>query len=275
MNKYSQLTNEIIDAGITSLDKYTFVSTGLNSLKSQLNNPSAPLTVTTTNNEPFKDKEKPVTFRMNTTGNIYYASTSDKIKDETRDLFNSVSVLFSAMTTAMTNAKKSLFDYDSWSKMIGSSGYFVEVSKFKSTIIIKKNQLSINTQIIQRLIPGLTTGNSLEIAKNVLEALNGEYKNSKTKADEKLGHLLFICEELFGAPSVHVRLFYGSKKSHSSILKTPCVSTAKEEFNQVQEANTFMFVDPDIIAQFASKFQKQPKEYEDLIKKLESSLQTK
>ena len=205
---------------------------------------------------------------MNQTGNIFYSTTSDVLQVETKKLFDSVTVLFAAMTKALREKNKDLFDYASWSNIITKSGYFVEVQKFERTLTIESNSLAINTQIIQQLLPGLTSGNSLEIAKNVLNAINGEYKSSKMNDASKLGHILFICEELFGAPSITVRLFFITKKSHEKITSSPCHKTISQSFEQMQEANTFLFVSPDTIAEFAGKFGDTPEAYNNLIKKL-------
>ncbi|MFQ8718650.1 MAG: Zygote formation protein zyg1, partial [Enterobacter hormaechei] len=112
--------------------------------------------------------------------------------------------------------EKSLFDYDTWRSVIGKSGFFVEVQKTRNMMTIKNSGVTVNTQIVQQLLPGLTSGSAMEIAKGVLSAVNGEFQASERAEEAKIGHLLFICEELFGAPSVTVRVFFASKKSHST-----------------------------------------------------------
>ncbi|MFQ8718651.1 MAG: hypothetical protein ACLR9W_13555, partial [Enterobacter hormaechei] len=44
------------------------------------------------------DIEKDAQFRMNQTGNIFYVSTSPELTEKTKKLFDSVKVLFAAMT---------------------------------------------------------------------------------------------------------------------------------------------------------------------------------
>lgn len=256
--------NSFVDGGQTTLDNYNFTSTEFNQLK----HPSHRLMA----NDSNGDEEEKVRFRMNQTGNIFYATTSQELQKETKNLFDSVTVLFAAMTKAMAEKGFSLFNYDKWSALIGKTGYFVEVQKFQKQVNIKSGSLSVDTQIVQQLLPGLTSGSSLEIAKNVLSAVNGEFAASKEDEKIKIGHLLFICEELFGAPSVTVRLFFASKESHKTITSSPCHKSVSTSFEQLQEANTFLFVSPDTIAAFAKKFGEQPEEYTNLIERLKNLL---
>lgn len=186
------------------------------------------------------DIEKDAQFRMNQTGNIFYVSTSPELIEKTKKLFDSVTVLFAAMTAGLNACEKSLFDYDTWRSVIGKSGFFVEVQKTRNMMTIKNSGVTVNTQIVQQLLPGLTSGSAMEIAKGVLSAVNGEFQASERAEEAKIGHLLFICEELFGAPSVTVRLFFASKKSHSTFTNSPCHKSVSTTFEQLQEANTVM-----------------------------------
>ena len=214
------------------------------------------------------DIEKDAQFRMNQTGNIFYVSTSPELTEKTKKLFDSVTVLFAAMTAGLNACEKSLFDYDTWRSVIGKSGFFVEVQKTRNMMTIKNSGVTVNTQIVQQLLPGLTSGSAMEIAKGVLSAVNGEFQASERAEEAKIGHLLFICEELFGAPSVTVRLFFASKKSHSAITQSPCHKSVTTTFEQLQESNTFLFVSPDTIAKYAKLFTEQPEEYTNLIGRL-------
>jgi hypothetical protein len=253
-----------VDAGTAVLEGHHFVSEELN--KKRL----IPLTMLlgTADGEPEGDKEKGVQFRLNQTGNIFYSMSSRELQGETKKLFESVTVLFAAMAKALASKNKTIFDYDAWGKIIAKSGYFIEVQKFQKTLSLKSGSLTIDTQVIQQLIPGLTSGSSLEIAKGVLNALNGEFKKEEAVEKTKLAHILFICEELFGAPSVTVRLFFASQESHKAMTSTPCHKTTSVSFEQLQEANTFLFVSPRTIAEFAGTFGDFPDEYNKLIGKL-------
>ncbi|MDG1315616.1 MAG: hypothetical protein P8P29_08860 [Flavobacteriaceae bacterium] len=252
-----------VEAGRESLSEYTFVSEELNRKRG-----NQPKLMRSSEEQEGGDSEESVHYRMNQTGNIFYSTTSQSIQDKTKEMFDSVSVLFAAMTAAMAKNDKDLFDYDAWGKLIRGTGYFVEVSKLEKTLTIKNNSLSIDTQIIQDLIPGLKSGNSMEIAKGVLSSISGTYAAGGSHETSKFGHILFICEELFGAPSVTVRLFFGSKDSHTKVTSSPCHSTTSVTIEQKQEADTFLFVSPDTIAEFASTFGDHPQAYTDLIDKL-------
>jgi hypothetical protein len=260
----------LVDAGSMSLNEYTFVSEKLNEQKA--NYSSAYIVKPSDDDKPDLpgDTEMPVKFRMNVTGNIFYSTTSPALDDETKKLFESVTVLFAAMTKAITSKGKDLFNYDVWSEIISKSGYFVEVTKFIKTISIKNSALTIDTQIINQLLPGMITGSSLDIAKGVLSSINGEFKKDTTNDSAKIGHLLFICEELFGAPSVTVRLFFGTKQSHANITSSPCHKTSSTSFVQNQEANTFLFVSPVSISQLAENLKITDNAYDDLVNTLSS-----
>jgi len=222
------------------------------------------------------DSEQSVLFRMNQTGNIYYATTTPQLNEETKKLFDSVTVLFTAFTKALRDNGFTLFDYEAWTNLIGKSNYFVEVQKFQKNLEIKSGTMSIDTQIVEQLLPGLT-GSSLGIAKNILSALSGEFASSSADEETKIGHILFICEELFGAPSVTVRLFFASKKSHKETISNPCYKATHTSFEQLQESNTFLFVSPDTIAEFAAKFdpEKVPEDFNNLIKHLSDLIKPK
>lgn len=259
----------LVDAGTTGLARHSFASPTLNEqrLKYTTRNASLMAAGVDGDDKPT-DEETGVKFRLNQTGNIFYSTTSDVLQEDTKKLFDSVTVLFAAMTKALADKGKSLFDYDAWSSMIGKSGYFVEVQKFERNLVIEKNSLTIDTQIVQQLIPGLVSGNSLLIATSVLNAINGEYKSEKMTDSSKLGHLLFICEELFGSPSITVRLFFATKSSHTAITASPCHKTASTKIEQTQQANTFLFVSPETIAKFAGQFSETPDAFTDLITRL-------
>lgn len=262
MNKLSDIEKSIytfVDAGEITLNNHNQLlkSAGSSSMNLQANN---------------SDEEESIKYRLNQTGNIFYAITGNTLQQETKELFDSVRVLFAAMTKAMSDKGISLFDYDKLSRIITGSGFFVEVQKYQKTLKIKSGSLEVNTQVVQQLLPGLKTGSSLEIAKNVLSAIDGEFSASKENETFKFGHLLFICEELFGAPSVTVRLFFASKESHKTLTSSPCHKSVSTSFEQLQEANTFLFVSPDNIAKYASKFGQHPEEYENLIEQLKSLL---
>ena len=271
---------EFEEAGSVPLANHSFVSEKLNEMKGKtLSQPERTVLLGEEPSQNTGDSEANVQFRLNATGNIF-TSTSNKdgqVSDEAKDLFKSVTVLFSAMTKAMHDAGKDLFDYSSWTDLIGRSGNFVEMSKFQQTLEIKSSELSIDTQVVQQMLPGITSGSSMDIAKSVLSAINGKFGESSTDEDTKFAHLMFINEELMGSATVTIRLFYASKKSHVAMTKSPCHKTVSKTFSQDQEANTFLFVDPDTIAKYAGKYDpdNQPESYKKLIDSLSKLISDK
>src|SRR5580698_10488765 len=258
--------NAFVDAGSVPLPDYVIISEALNKQR------ASPRALRAAPDGPPRDIEQTVAFRLNQTGNIFYAITSKELAQDAKDLFASVTVLFAAMTTALSKKKKDLFDYDAWGDIIRQSGFFIEVEKFSKELTIEDHSVTIDTQIVQQLLPALKEGNSMEIAKGVLSALNGKYSVNTFKEDSKFGHLLFICEEIMGAPSVTVRLFFATKKTHQVLTGSPCHQSASKKFEQSQQADTFLFVDPATIAKFAGKFATASTEYASLIDKLASTI---
>lgn len=254
--------NTFVDAGSTPLPQYAFVSEALNTRR------ASPRAFAAAPDQP--DSEASVQFRLNQTGNIFYATSSKELAQESKDLFNSVTVLFSAMTAALSKKGKDLFDYDVWGSVIKQSGFFIEVQKFQKELTIENNSVTIDTQVVQQILPGLKSGNSMDIATSVLSALSGKYSVDKFDAKSKFAHLLFICEELFGAPSVTIRLFFASKESHKLLTSSPCHKSASSKIVQTQQADTFLFVDPKTIAKFSAQFAASNPDYEALIAKLQT-----
>lgn len=225
--------------------------------------------------EPDGDDELKVHFRLNATGNVWYATTTkaDSLNESTRDLFDSVQVLFAAMTKAMAEANKNLFDFDDWSKLIRKSGFFIEAGKIQKTISIKATTVTVDTQVLQQLLPGVQKAPSaMAIGKDILSAINGEYGGRQQKATAKMAHLLFICEEIMGASSVSVRLFYADSKQMELMTKSPCHKSSTTSYEQDQRIDTFRFVSPEQIARYAKKFKDEDQDYLDLVKRLKDAL---
>lgn len=259
-----------INAGYSTLEEYEAASKNLR--------PKRQLRAVAFSEESVEsggDGELRVNFRLNATGNIWYSTTSkdESLSTETKALFNSVSVLFSAMTKVMAEANKSLFDFDDWSKLIRKSGYFIEAGKVQKHISIQATTVSVDTQILSQLLPGIDKAPSaMQIGKDILSALNGEYGGMQKKEDAKMAHLLFICEEILGDASVSIRLFFADSKQMELMTKSPCHKSSTESYEQEQRIDTFRFVSPEQISKYAKDFEKDDPAYLELIKKLKDSL---
>lgn len=267
-----------VDGGAADLKTHNFVSGALNEKRQSASKASAEnlafIADDAGNPGPEGDSEQKVSFRMNTTGNIFYSTSSEKITEETKNLFDTVAVLFAAMTRAAALKGKSLFDYDVWSKMIANSGFFAQVQDFSCDLEIKSHSISIDTQIVQELLPGIKDGTqTMAIAKSVLSALNMQMSKDTSNESTKVAHLLFICEELFGAPSVTVRLFYATKQTHTEITKTRCSQTTNVDIHQTQQADTFLFVDPQKIAAQIGGLSTDQQAYNDFIDKIAANIE--
>lgn len=267
-NPTPEKISAFVDAGSANLAKHKFMADNLNVLKARQPAPVMATGLLGDSPEGDGDGEMPVNFRLNQTGNIFYSTTSPVLQEQTKKLFDSVTVLFSAMTKALSEKKKTIFDYDAWSSIVAKSGYFVEVQKFEKFLVIENSALSIDTQMVQQLLPGLKSGSSMEIAKTILSAFSGTFSSGKVDEKTRVGHMLFICEELFGAPSITVRIFYASKESHTSVTASPCHRRTNTKIEQLQQANTFLFVSPEAIAEFAEKFDVKTPAYQNLVNEL-------
>lgn len=222
-----------------------------------------------------KDTEKKVYFRVNATGNIMYSTTTDgEVSDKAKDLFDSVSVLFAAITAALAQHGKKLMDYEAVSTLIRKSGYFIHNREFFQHTTIKSSSLSLDMQLIGNLLPGLTGGSSLKIMQEVLSSISGTYGASDSKESTKLCHLMFICEDLFAAPNVSVKLYKADKEQMEKVTESPCHKTVRREIELTQHGDTFMFVDPARIRKFAKDYDpnNRPEAYDDLIQSLAGHL---
>lgn len=259
-----------VEAGHENLRSYKFASNALNPV---IHNNAVTAVVAAA--APEGDDELKVHFRLNATGNVWYATTTkaNSLGEDTKELFNSVLVLYAAMTKAMAEANKSLFDFDEWSKMIRKSGFFIEVGKVQKHLSIGSATISVDTQILSQLLQGIDKAPSaMQIGKDILSALNGEYSGKSKKEDAKMGHLLFICEEIMGASSVSVRLFFADSKQMEVMTKSPCHKSTSESYEQEQRIDTFRFVSPEQISKYAKKFKVDDPDYLALVQKLRESL---
>ena len=89
-------------------------------------------------------------FVFNETGNIMMSTTdltNDTIEQSVKDVFAEVSVFFGAMTKAMDQKDKSLFDYEALDAIISNSGCFVKVT----SETVKYNTSSTGFYLVQNL----------------------------------------------------------------------------------------------------------------------------
>lgn len=176
-----------VDAGKAPLDNYLFVSPELEEKHRGLMVLDCAI-----------DTEKHALLRINQSGNILFVLTSAELTIRTKKLFASVAVLFAAMSSAMNQSGRSLFDYEAWRSLMGKSAFFVEVQKNRNILTIKNSGVNVDTQIIQQLIPGLSSGSAMAIANGVLRAVKGEFQATERDENAKRGHLLLSVKSFTG-----------------------------------------------------------------------------
>lgn len=221
------------------------------------------------------EDENMVLFRLNLTGNIFYATTSrlDSLNEETHDLFEAVMVMFAAMTKALAEEGRSLFDFHDWSRLLNRSGFFVQVDTVKKPLTILANDVTVGRQILTQLLPGIEKSQmATAIGKEVLGALSGEYLSGKGKGGLRLGHLLFMCEEIMGVSSVSIRLFSADLDQMAVMSAVPCHKTSPVAYSQVQRVDIFQFVSPGQVSQYAKDLREDNEGYHALVDDLRKSL---
>ncbi len=221
------------------------------------------------------EEEELIHFRVNVTGNLWYATTSrlDALGKEAHDLFEGVMVIFAAMTKALAEEGKGLFDFHDWSKLLHKSGFFVQSDTLVKPLAIHANTLPVSSQILTQLLPGIDKSQmATAIGQEVLSAMSGEYANNQHKEGASVGHLLFVCEEVFGTPAVSVRLFSADGNQMRKMLQSPCPRTSSVSYEVDQRIDVFRFLSPAQISQFEKTFKEDADGYLSLVESLKKSL---
>lgn len=209
-------------------------------------------------------------FVFNETGNVMVASTdskSDAIQQSVRDVFNEVSVFFAAMTKAISQTRNpkalpnqspyySLYNYDALEAVIDGSGYFVHVNEEDIQYHTESVGVTFSKELFEAIL-GLASGSgalafaSAMIASMGKEGLNIEYQNgSRTN---KVANIVFVCEYLLGMPIISALVVSVDAAQAAMHLKVgPCFSTNKTRTEITAHKDTYMFVTPAFIKQYAS-----------------------
>ncbi|PSU34609.1 hypothetical protein [Photobacterium lutimaris] len=193
---------------------------------------------------------------FNQTGNILISTTvdgSDEISQDTQATFEQVSVFFMALTAALSNTGKSLYDTSSIKKVIDSSKLFVNVTTEDLSIKLSSSGVNFSKELIESVL-GLATGDDLPFAAGMINSIgNAGLSLSSKSSDENqnVGTIIFVCEHLLGMPIVSALLIETTTaESAKAFSAKPCISG-----NKLVEAisitkNTFMFVPPTVIEKF-------------------------
>lgn len=197
-------------------------------------------------------------FVVNATGNLYVATTlsspdtPQNISQEAEEAFGQVSVFFAALTKAMSDSGKSLFDYDALNKLIKGSGLFVNVTKSEVEFESSSWGVTFSNQLIQTLL-GLS-GNLAAITQSLRSLISSvgkeglSVKGDKSHEASKVGTIVFVCEYLMGAVSITPIVFSIDKKKNASALKVgPCFNAEAEKTKFNIDKEVHLFVPPKFI----------------------------
>jgi hypothetical protein len=222
----------------------------------------------------------PKNYTFNATGNILVSSTAESLGDdpEAKSLFKKAAVFFAATTAALDKKGKTLYDYDAINAIVSSSGLFVAVHREDRTLDYMDTKVAIDTAIVKSalsaMVPGIgTAAGSIDIAKTVLGHMGDQiqlYAEAK-QATKKVGHLLFVVENLMGMPLVSASIFNIDQKQGSIATKSNCHQQSSSLFQFKYHQDIYLFVDPDYIATAGDLDAKSP-EYQALIDKLASAI---
>lgn len=238
------------------------------------------------------NKEVDKFWTLNQTGNIMVSSTVQnelELKEACVKEFQKVAVLWDAISTAIVRhsreeAQKSdtpkegqaslgIFNYDAISSLMGQCGFFALMHEETKKAHIEATSVSINTQMIASIIGTVATGGAASIvACSVLSSIGGASGTAtasftKNTSSVRIGHILFIVEDLMGMPLVTVQVFSVAADSLAWTVKTPCSGVSHESKDIEYRKETFMFVDPAYIAQFSHEF-KETADFKDLVDRL-------
>ena len=204
-------------------------------------------------------------------GHIMIATNSPDatVSESVQNTFQKVLVFFSAMTSALKRKDRTLFDFDAVNSVIAKSGAFVATQQDECTYSSKSTSVSLNADIIAKVVGDGVTAGGVEIAKRALSAIGKQLSASYSTATEtsEVAHVLFVCELLMGIPIVSVSLFHTKTKQRQWEQKTNCEEVSQQEVSFSYDNDHYLFVDPSYIKKFSSEFAESP-EYAALIDRL-------
>lgn len=233
---------------------------------------------------PSKNQEISKYWTFNQTGNIMVSSTVQEekdLRDEVVTEFQKVSVLYDAISTAIARSNKKfdtkdgkaslgLFDYKALTDIISKCGFFALMHEEDRVFESTQSSVSLDAQIITEIIGAVTgAGPIMDIAKSVISSMGGKAKkmtfsNDTKKKSTRIGHMLFICEDIMGMPLINVQVISTSLDQLAWINKTPCSKISHTTVKMDYKMETFMFIDPQYIAKFSHEF-KANQEFDNLI----------
>lgn len=202
-------------------------------------------------------------FVVNATGNLFIATTlnggahgSSSISEEAKLAFGQVSVFFAAMTKAMAEEGKTLFDYKAINSVVSSSGLFVKVTDSHVRFTSKAWGVKLGNQLIQTLF-GLS-GNLGSIGKSLMnmvgsigkEADGIEISSETSRRETEVGTIIFVCEYLLGAISITPIVFkIDSDDAAKAFEVSACFKTHSNTLKIDIIKQVYMFVPPEFMVE--------------------------
>jgi hypothetical protein len=211
-------------------------------------------------------------FVFNETGNIMLATTdekSDSIQQAVRDVFNEVSVFFAGMTKAIsttvdpnspTGRFYSLYNYDALEAIIDGSGCFIHINEENVVYNINTFGADFSKDLIRALL-GLATGTGeLAFANALVSSVGKEgvsIQNEHRSSSSKVANIFFVCEYLLGMPIISAIVVTADSKMASDTFQAgPCIKTSIDNKKLEFHKDTYMFVTPTFIANYAGDLDK-------------------
>lgn len=227
-------------------------------------------------------------FAVNATGNLFVASTLNAggtgtggntgLTEEAQKAFSQVSVFFAAMTKAMNESGKNLYDFDALNNLIQQSGLFVNMTKSDVQYNSTSFGLTFGSQLIQALL-GLS-GDLSSIA-NALTSLISEVGKQgisisadSTSKTSKVGTIVFVCEYLLGAVSITPIAIYADVKSNKANFSAgPCFKTSRTKTSWNLSKEVYLFVPPEFMSQAVTMNQAMSNpDFEKMVQKMISDI---
>jgi hypothetical protein len=216
----------------------------------------------------------------------YYAVNHDStaifvttVKDESSispdvlKTFQRASVLFGAISKAIAESGKNLFDYDAYNTILGKSENFTATELEDKTFTHTDKSISLNLSIIGQII-GAAVAPEASIALEGVVSSIGSILNASAEKDKevsKIAKAMLWIEEIMGVPDISIQLWYVERDSMKTVTHTNCSDTTSESVTFKYYTQEFTFLDPDWISKFSKDFEDNP-EFESLVDKMKGYL---
>lgn len=214
---------------------------------------------------------------FNQTGNILMSSTDPKgedIPESVRKVFNEVSVFFAAMTKSisqtinpLTNKAYSLYDLEAIESIVDGSGYFIHVNKSEIHTKSQTSGASFSKELISKVLGLAVSAGSVAGFATAMVASIGQAAKDKTddskywdvvknkdNSSSYVANIMFVCEYIMGMPLVTAIVMSTKAEQASQTFKAgPCYKSSSSEQTIDVKKDSYMFVTPEFIKEFASE----------------------